>query len=141
MDTVDILTLVLSGLAIIGTIFSLFIGHSLSQKRDFENRKNEIRIQYLIDAYRKIEDASNREEPNDKRLLQLESAIADIQLFGSEKQVRLALKIAEDMARTKSAGTLELLQEFRASLREELGVPQVEIGKWSFLRIRFNTNE
>ena len=41
----------------------------MSQRRDFINKKKEIRISYLIDAFRRIEDASQRRD-NDK-LLQL----------------------------------------------------------------------
>ena len=92
----------------------------MSQRRDFINKKKEIRISYLIDAFRRIEDASQRRD-NDK-LLQLESAIADIQLFGTKQQVELSRKFATDFANNRNADAMPLLYNLRDDLRKELNL-------------------
>lgn len=61
-----ILSSLISIVALLVSIASWFIGHSLSKKRDFINKKKEIRIQYLINAWQLIEDASNR--PDNKSI-------------------------------------------------------------------------
>lgn len=63
-------------------MFGLFLGHWLSQRRDFRNKQREIRTQYLIEAYRRLERGAI---PNAKKFDKgdFESAIADIQLFGN----------------------------------------------------------
>ena len=63
--------------------------------------------------------ASNRPKNFDNNF-ELESAIADIQLFGNLKQVTLAAKFANDIAQNSNASTNELLSDLRASLRNEL---------------------
>jgi len=68
-----------------------FIGHQLSISRDIKNKRTEIKIGYLIEAYRKLERVSNSENPDRKNF---ETAIADIQLLGTRRQVKLAQDIA-----------------------------------------------
>ena len=90
----------------------------MTQRRDLINKKKEIRISYLIDAFRSIEDASQRRDYD--KLLQLESAIADIQLFGTKKQVELSRKFAMEFANNHSADAMPLLHNLRDDLRKEL---------------------
>ena len=48
----------------LGTVIVVFIGwfvvHLLNAYRDRRNKRREIRVQYLIEAYRKIESAAQR---------------------------------------------------------------------------------
>lgn len=88
-------------------------------KRDQTNKRRDLQVQYLIEAYRRIERAANR--PKDfNNNIELESAIADIQLFGTAQQVRLAEKFAFDIANNSNASTDELLVNLRDELRREL---------------------
>lgn len=103
-----------------------------STKR-FINKKKEIRISYLINAFRRIEDASQRRD-NDK-LLQLESAIADIQLFGTKKQVELSRKFAMEFANSRSADAMPLLYNLCDDLRKELNLEALTNTQWICLRI------
>ena len=105
----------------------------MSQRRDFINKKKEIRISYLIDAFRRIEDASQRRDSD--KLLQLESAIADIQLFGTKKQVELSRKFAAEFANNCSADTMPLLYDLRDDLRKELNLDALTDTQWICLRI------
>lgn len=65
------------------TVVSWSAIHFLSKQRDVLNKKKEIRIRYLIDAFRRLESASNKKVAINK---DLESVMADIQLFGSKNK-------------------------------------------------------
>lgn len=81
-------------------------------------------MQNLIDAYRRIEKAANREmEPS--LYLDLESAIADIQLFGSAEQVRLAQAVASAIAPSGGGQLDSLLAVLRRDLRRELNLEAI----------------
>ncbi|MDQ1132310.1 hypothetical protein QE386_000905 [Pseudoxanthomonas winnipegensis] len=66
-----------------------FVAHRFSSRKDLTVRRRELIIGYLIDAYRKLEKSADAVQPRDS-WKDMESAISDIQLFGSEKQVALA---------------------------------------------------
>jgi len=76
-------------ISIIVAVIGWIIAHYFTSKRDFANKKREIRINYLAEAYRKLERGamplSKKYNPGD-----FESAIADIQLFGNPEQVKIA---------------------------------------------------
>lgn len=101
-----------------------WFGHSLSARRDFINERRKLRITYLLEAYRRLEDAGNRSDPV-RSWPQFESAIADIQLLGSPTQVRLARQFAHGMARDHTASLDELIDDLRRSLRAELQLAAV----------------
>ena len=81
-------------------------------------RRN-MRIDYLLSAYRRLEHASNRSMTS-LHEEGLEAAVSDIQLLGSPQQVQLAIEFAEAFAAQRQADTEPLLQDLRASLRREL---------------------
>lgn len=134
MDSYN-LSLIISVTAIIISVVSWFVLHSLSKKRDFINKKKEIRINYLIEAWRILEDSSNRNDCT--KLNNTERAIADIQLFGTKAQINLAQKFTKEMSETNSAECLDLLIELRKELRKELRLEPVD-DKFLFLRIHHN---
>ncbi len=105
-------------------ISSWYIVHRLNIARDRANKKRDLQIQYLIEAYRRLERASNRPKRFDNNS-ELESAIADIQLFGTAQQVKLAQNFAFAIAQNSHASTDELLMNLRAELRRELGLEEV----------------
>jgi hypothetical protein len=101
-------------------------------RRDLTGERRKLRVTYLLEAYRRLEGASNRDDPNGRRP-DLESAVADIQLLGSPGQVSRARQFATDMARDRSASLDELLFDLRQSLRSELELEPVS-DKVVFLR-------
>lgn len=108
-----------------------YLAHLFSTRRDRANAHRDRRIEYLIDAYRKLEFISNR--PSLEDAAPIEKAVADIQLFGSAKQVQLAQSFVSEFAATKSASLDTLLEELRKDLRAELQLDPVP-GKLLFLR-------
>lgn len=97
-----------------------FAAHQLTAARDRTNKRRDLRVQYLLDAYRKLEAASNRECKVEADAKQLEAAVADVYLFGTASQVSKAKEFAETFARTGGASTESLLADLRQDLRREL---------------------
>ena len=96
-----------------------FIAHLFSSNRERDSKRREIRVQYLLDAWRRLENAVHRED-NSYFRKDLETAIADIQLLGTNKQIELALIFAETFANNRGADLDELLNDLRDDLRSEL---------------------
>lgn len=109
---------------VIGTVVVMvgwWVVHAFNSRRDRSNKKRELLISYLIEAYRRLEHAAFAKEPENHKE-NVESAIADIQLFGSVRQVRLAQDFANKMAADGTAGLDHLLEELRVDLRKELNL-------------------
>src|SRR5437879_3796077 len=100
-------------------VLGWWVGHELSARRDLANDRRKLRVTYLLEAHRKLEVASNRDDPKSNRT-QLEVAIADVHLLGSSKQVKAAREFARAMAQNSEASLDALLFDLRQSLRNEL---------------------
>ena len=101
-------------IVILGAVVTYFL--AIYQNITF--KKKEVTIKYLIDAWKKLERASCRED--NRYNTDIEIAIANIQLFGTTRQIELAHKFIEEIERNSSGSTLELLNQLRKDLRKEL---------------------
>ncbi len=86
--------------------------------------RTNLRIEYLLSAYRRLDHASNR-EMTEAHEAALEEAISDIQLLGSREQAEMAATFARRFAADRRADTEPLLDDLRASLRRELRLEPV----------------
>jgi hypothetical protein len=111
-------------MTLVVAIVGMWIGHHFSARRDVTNERRKLQISYLLEAYRRLEGASNRDNPK-ACWPQFESAIADIQLLGSSRQVTLARQFAIDMAKHRTASLDDLIFDLRQSLRSELELDSV----------------
>lgn len=111
--------LVTTTVAIVGW----FIGHTLTARRDRANKQREQRINYLIEAYRRLESCAHRGNNLDSS--KMESAVGDIQLFGSPRQVELVQGLVTEFAAGGGASMDALLQDLRRDLRSELNLETV----------------
>jgi hypothetical protein len=100
-----------------------FVGHALTARRDRANKRREQRIGYLIEAYRRLESCAHRRDQLDA--LKFESALADIQLFGTTQQVELVQTLITEFAAGGGAMMDDLLQDLRRDLRGELRLQAV----------------
>ncbi|HKF81877.1 MAG TPA: hypothetical protein VKB23_02810 [Solirubrobacterales bacterium] len=103
--------------------FVALLTHRFTSRRDHAKRRSEMRIQFLLGAYRALADASNRGlhgSTSDARVF--EQALEDIQLLGSRAQAQKAKRVAEVMASEGGASTDDLLTTLRNDLRAELGL-------------------
>lgn len=121
------LPLIGPALAALVAIVGLGVTHALTSRRDLNAEKRKIRINFMIEAYRKLEAGSSRGKNQDKYSDQFHSSIADIQLLGSPEQVEIAKRIAVLMGKgTGEAVSInELLIALRSELRVELNLETV----------------
>jgi hypothetical protein len=113
--------------------------HRQEMQRDRDSKRRDLRIGYLIDAYRRLEYVSNR--PISLEMTpDFEKAIADIQLFGTSKQVELAQTFAVEFAENGVAQLDPLLSELRQDLRAELDLDTVS-PRIKYLRMAFDNLE
>ena len=82
-------------------VFGWIVGHRLNAERDLHNKRVELRIKFLLEAYRKLE-ASIEQEINRENLNVLESAISDIQLLGSPEQVDKVLDWSKQFSKKET---------------------------------------
>jgi len=116
-------------LAVIGWL----IAHSFTARRDLKNKQRELSTTHLINAYRILtNDVANR-ELTDERKEKLENILADIQLFGSKKQVEFAKNLAITVAEGNQFELNPLINSLRNDLRKELNLSKVE-GNIKWLR-------
>lgn len=122
---------------VIVALMAGWLGHYLAARRDLLNERRKLRVTYLLEAYRKLEDTANRSD-SERTWPLFESAIADIQLLGSPAQVELARRFVLDMAQRQTASLDPLVNDLRHSLRRELELPQI---RETVVYLRFAGNE
>lgn len=113
------------------TVIGWIVVYIFAIRQNTQIKKKEVTIEYLIQAWSKLEKASNRKD--NRYNTEIETAIADIQLFGTKRQIELAQQFAEEITRNKKSSTLELLVLLREDLRKELKLERVP-RKFKFLR-------
>jgi hypothetical protein len=114
------------------------IAHWLASKREILADKRKLRVTYILEAYRRLENAGNRSiGPESAEGHDIESAIADIQLLGTPKQIELAVKFADAFATDGVASFDPILYDLRNSLRQELALEPTN-ASLKFLRISWD---
>jgi hypothetical protein len=112
-------------LTIIGSVcaaaIAAVLAHRLTSRRDQMNRRNDLRVQYLLTAYRTVADTSHRDlDPGSANVRTFEQGLADIQLLGSQEQAEMAVAVGKALADNGEAQLDELLLSLREDLRDEL---------------------
>jgi len=98
-----------------------FAANWLASKRDTKIKNREVRVEYLLTAYRGIESAAQR-ELTEEQMFRLESAIGDVRLLGNEAQ----LKALAELISSGESDFTKLLGEIRDDLRSELELKKSE---------------
>jgi len=114
------LTLTLAPLV---AVMGWFVGHQFNVYRDRLNKRRDLRVQYLLEAYRRLESAANRDHKTEEQAIQFESAVADIQLLGTHKQIDATTKYLRRHASEGGGNIDEVLRLLRDDLRNELKIP------------------
>lgn len=110
------------------TALGWWAAYYFSKRRDVENDRRKLRTEYLLDAYRRLQDSTHRRGNEEKYWATLESAISDIQLLGTPRQAKLAAQFALDMQQSNIGYLDELPLDLRNSLRRELNLEQLAEG-------------
>jgi len=98
------------------------VSHYLSVSKDQKAKQRDMRIQFLLEAYRRLEAAANRPESRNEEHDKFESALADIQLLGTKTQIEELMRFLERNSSEGNASINPLLELLRTHLREELGL-------------------
>jgi hypothetical protein len=103
-------------------ILGWIAAHELNVRRDTLAKRRDLRVQYLIEAYRKLEDNAGRQNslPEVKRAF--ESAIADIQLLGTRAQIDALLIFLQQFKDNTNGNIDPVLKLLRDDLRKELNL-------------------
>ena len=118
------LTLIASLLvAVILLGLRVFVMQRVQQKRQRENRQETERLRSLVAAYRSLAGSFSPAAHTDRA--QIEEALADIVLFGSIRQVKLAAQCATALVRAEPADCQVLVEELRSDLRTQLGLEAI----------------
>ncbi|HEL3831705.1 TPA: hypothetical protein UMX25_000709 [Stenotrophomonas maltophilia] len=143
----------LAGLVLItllGVGIRLLVMQALQQRRERENRQINERLRTLMAAYKTLggsftgelgvdpshrrdlrqrEDAEGIAEPRSDRARRIrdavEAALSDILLLGTDEQVRLAARAANDLAQGRPVHTHELVVSLRDFVREALDLAPI----------------
>jgi hypothetical protein len=119
-----------AGLAIVGW----FAVHLFATSRDRRNKRRDLRLQMLIDAYRGLAGSGNRPLTNETSR-DVEKAIDAIQLIGTPTDVALDQRLAKEFADTHHVDWQPLLVHMRQVIRAELKLEPVEEGLVHFRHI------
>src|SRR6185312_15343785 len=114
----DALSIVVRGvLAVLGRLLGQLVG----VRWDLDHKRREVRVQFLVEAWRRIERAANRAgQAGAEEARGLEQALADLQLFGTPAQADQAARVARSIGTTGGASAIdELLEDLRVELRDE----------------------
>ncbi|MBI2516860.1 MAG: hypothetical protein HYV95_08080 [Opitutae bacterium] len=115
---------ILLPVAIAGLITALgwLAVHRLTLQREKKNKARELRVQYLAKACRTFARTvlDGEVTPMAK---EVEEAVADVYLFGTQEQISLVRKFTEEFAARQTADLDELMKSLRNDLRSELELP------------------
>jgi len=96
-----------------------FAAHRLAASRDRANKRREMRVSVLIEAYRVLEFSVQRAY-NAESSPPIERALADVLLLGSPVQTETALRMMRQFGTTQSVDWGPLLLDLRRDIRAEL---------------------
>lgn len=141
------LDIVKVAIGVVITVAGWIVGHYFNTRRDAAENRKKMVTGYLVDAYRKLNALACVLVSSAKGVPSLaediNSAVGDVQLFGTPKQIRLVKDIAEHMARTRyvpGEQLTELLHDLRDALRTELDLDAID-APIAHLHIGFSANE
>ncbi len=107
-------------------VLGWYMAHRFNTARDRIIKRHDMITQYLLEAYRRLEMAANREDKSEDQAIAFESAIADIQLLGSPAQISTTVRYLEAHVSNDGSTIDEVLCLLRDDLRRELGLTPVE---------------
>jgi hypothetical protein len=100
-------------------VIGWFAAHWFAASRDRTNKRRDMRLSRLIDAYNALERSAHRPFIGD-RADAVSDAMADVQLLGSPAQVELAQKLVMELASRQGVDWQPLLLSIRDEIRVEL---------------------
>lgn len=115
------------GSAILGAFAGGFVVHKLTLRREAVSARRTQRVTFLLDAYRKLIDASERDTLSSERRDNLEGALADVMLLGGQEEIQAAGRFQRDFVENRSSSLVSVIKSLRKSLRSELDLPEIAL--------------
>ena len=112
-------------LAVLGWI----VAHVLSQKRNLKEKRREVRVTHLREAYLVLCDAADQ-GLSEKNISDVQHALNDIQLVADRKHYELIGRCVTDITERGSASLDELLTNLRDDIRADLDLPPMPGERW-----------
>lgn len=108
-------------LATLVAVVGWIVAHRSNAARDIRNKQREIRVKYLTEIYEVLWELGRNVDiiPTHR---EVENAVSRIQLYGSERQIKLCEKFVREITETGAATYTDLTVDIRNSVREELGL-------------------
>jgi len=127
MNTAQIIT-VLSSVTI--AALGWIIGHILTSRREILQKRREIRIKHLREAYLNLAHISDSGGDIVKHITLLQSSLNDIQLFGGRSQMKLLEQFIDELNESDSAQLNDLIRELRNEIRAHLKLSKIDESRW-----------
>lgn len=107
-----------------------FLAHALSARREVNSKRREIRLKGLEAAYIRLAMAGQRDW-TDEQKLGFEQFVAEIQLYGTPRQIELTIELVKAFIAKQPRITFDpLLENLRDTLRKELRMEKVTGSVW-----------
>ena len=127
---IDLRLVISIGVPALIAVAGWFLAHWLNSRREVTNKRREIRLRGLGSAYTRLALASQRDWTDEHRQ-QFEAFVAEIQLYGTPKQIQLTIDVIKAFNERKPVVSFDpLLEELRDSLRKELRMEPVTGSVW-----------
>ena len=99
-----------------------WVAHYLTARRDLTNERRKLRIAYPLEAYRRLESATNWLNMTPEWRREFEDAVSDIQLFGTQEQAQVTIEYLNQHAAGDGARIDDVLRVLHKDLRREMGL-------------------
>lgn len=126
---------------LVGAVVGGLVVHRLTLRRESLAARRTQRVAFLLDAYRKLIDASERDPLGEQRRDNLESALADIMLLGGAAEIEATERFQREFVEGGGASLVPVIEALRASLRNELGIEAIDLPDEFNFRLRLDTDE
>lgn len=130
ISLIDIRLALTLGVPALIAVVGWIVGHWLNSRRELRNRRREARLKGLEAAYKCLAMAAVREWTEEHKF-EFERFVAEIQLYGTPRQVALMTNLVEAFNRQEKSISFDpLLEDLRNSLRSELRMEMVKGPVW-----------
>jgi hypothetical protein len=108
-----------------------FVAHRLGVVRERAAKRQDLRLQYILEAYRSLSIGLHWRTKDVSRSIAFDQALADIQLLGMPKQITLLHFFLDSIEKSNSGDLGPLLQELRVELRNLMNMePETRSLRW-----------
>lgn len=126
---------------LVGAVVGGMVVHRLTLRRESRAARRTQRVAFLLDAYRKLIDASARENISPERRDNLESALADIMLLGGASEIAATESFQREFVERGGGNLDPVIGALRSSLRSELGIEEVDLPANFNFRLRLEGDQ